>query len=72
MFSSSECWRKSSIKFRITNTKLYAPVITLSTEENIKLLIKLESGFKRTIDWNKCQSKKTSQDKSKQVFRYFN
>ena len=72
MFSSSGCWRKSSIKFRITNTKLYAPVITLSTEENIKLLIKLESGFKRTIDWNKCQSKKTSQDKSEQVFRYFN
>ena len=72
MFSSSGCWRKSSIKFRITNTKLYAPVITLSTEENIKLLIKLESGFKRTIGWNKCQSKKTSQDKSKQVFRYFN
>ena len=57
MFSSSGCWRKSSIKFRITNTKLYAPVITLSTEENIKLLIKLESGFKRTIDWNKCQKR---------------
>ena len=33
-------------KFRITNTKLYVPVLTLSTQENIKLLKQLESGFK--------------------------
>ena len=45
-------------KFRITNTKLYVPVVTLSTQENIKLLKQLESGVKRTINWNKYQSKK--------------
>ena len=38
-------------RFRITNTKLYVPVVTLSTQENIKLLKQLESGFKKTFDW---------------------
>ena len=31
--------------FQITGTKRYAPVVTLSTQENIKLLKQLESGF---------------------------
>ena len=35
--------------FQITDTKLYVPVVTLSTQENIKLLKQLESGFTRTI-----------------------
>ena len=48
-------------KFRITNAKLYVPVVTLSTQGNIKLLKQLESGFKRTIIWNKHHSKKSSQ-----------
>ena len=37
-------------KFKITGTKLYVTVVTLSTQENIKLLKQLESGFKRTIN----------------------
>ena len=36
--------------FQITNTKLYVPVVTLSTQGNIKLFKQLESGFKRTIN----------------------
>ena len=39
--------------FAITDTKLYVPVVTLSTQDNAKLLQQLKSGFKRTIDWNK-------------------
>ena len=39
--------------FTITDTKLYVPVVTLSTEDNAKLLTQLKSGFKRTINWNK-------------------
>ena len=35
--------------FQITDTKLFVPVVTLSKENNIKLLEKLKSGFKRTI-----------------------
>ena len=33
---------------------------TLSTQDNAKLLQQLKSGFKRTINWNKCQSKPES------------
>ena len=38
--------------FEITDTKLYVPVVTLSTQENTKLLQQLKSGFKRVINWN--------------------
>ena len=47
--------------FQITDTKLYVPVVTLSTQENIKLFKQLESGFKRTINWNKYLAKTTNQ-----------
>ena len=43
--------------FAITDTKLYVPAATLSTQDNAKLLEQLRSGFKRIIDWNKYQSK---------------
>ena len=48
--------------FQITDTKLYVPVVTLSKENDIKLLEKLKSGFKRTIKWNKYQSQMTIQN----------
>ena len=35
--------------FEITETNLYVPVVTLSTQDNAKLLPQLKSGFKRTI-----------------------
>ena len=44
-------------KFKITETKLYVPVVTLSTQDNAKLLQQLKSGFKRTINWTKYESK---------------
>ena len=43
-------------KFKITDTKLYVPVVTLSTQDNLKLLQQLKSSFRRTISWNKYQS----------------
>ena len=43
-------------KFQITETKLYVPVVTLSTQNNAKLLQQLKSDFERTIKRNKCQS----------------
>ena len=43
--------------FAITDTKPYVPVVTLSTQENIKFLQQLKSGFKRVINWNKYLSK---------------
>ena len=47
--------------FQITDAKLYVPVVTLPAQENIKLLMQLESGFKRTINWNKYQAKTTNE-----------
>ena len=43
--------------FAITDTKLYIPIVVLSTKDNIKSLQQFKSGFKRTINWNKFQSK---------------
>ena len=43
--------------FTITETTLYVPVVTLSSQNNAKLLPQLKSGFKRTIGWNKYLAK---------------
>ena len=47
--------------FQITNTKLYVPVVTLSKENDIKLLEQLKLGFTRTIKWNKYRPQMTLQ-----------
>ena len=39
--------------FEITDAKLYVPVVTISTQDNSKLLQQLKSGFKRVINRNK-------------------
>ena len=51
----------TGLEFQITDTKLYVPVVTLSKENDIKLLEQLKSGFKRTIKWNKYRTQMTSQ-----------
>ena len=43
--------------FKITNTKLYVPVVTLSSKGNVKLVKLLEEGFKRPVYQNEYQSK---------------
>ena len=39
--------------FAIKETKLYIPVVALSTRDNAKLSPELKSVFKRTINWDK-------------------
>ena len=46
-----------NLTFTIRETNLYVPVVTLSTQNNAKLLPQLKSGFKRTISWNKYLAK---------------
>ena len=41
----------------LKDTKLYVPVVTLSNENDTKLLEQLKSGFNRTIKWNKYNHK---------------
>ena len=45
----------------INDRKRYVPIETLSSHDNAELLQQLKSGFKRTINWNKYQSKATIQ-----------
>ena len=45
----------------ITDCKLYVPVVTLSKDDETKLLTNLKSGFKREIIWNKYRSQMTTE-----------
>ena len=51
--------------FQKNDTKLCVSVVTLSTQKNMKLLKQLESGFKRTINWNKYLAKTTHQARNR-------
>ena len=42
-------------KFKLTDTKLHVPVVTLSTQDHARLLKQLKSTFKRITNWNKYQ-----------------
>ena len=43
--------------FAIIDRKIYVPVVTLSTQDDSKLLQQLKSGFQKVIRWNKYLSK---------------
>ena len=49
------------LELQITDTKLHVPIVTLSKENDTKLLGQLKTGFKRTIKWNKYRSQMTIQ-----------
>ena len=49
--------------FKITDIKLYVPVVTSSTQDDNKLLEQLKIGFKRTIKWNKNRPEMSNQSK---------
>ena len=57
-------------KFAITDTKLYVPIVTLSTQDDATLLEQLRSGFKKTINWNKYQS--SINRKTQPIFTFLN
>ena len=56
--------------FAITDTKLYLPVVNLSTENDKKRLEQLKTEFKRTIIWNEYRSEISNQDRNSNV-NYF-
>ena len=58
---SSNATANETATFKIADTNIYAPVVTLPTDANAKLLQQLKSGFKHGIDWNKNQTKITWQ-----------
>ena len=46
----------TAVTFKITDAKLYISIVTLSTEDNVKLLKLLSKGFKRSVYWNKYKA----------------
>ena len=45
------------LTYAIIGTQFYVPVLILLTKDDAKLFGELKSGFKRTIKWNKYQSR---------------
>ena len=44
------------VSFKITDTKLYVPIVTLSTKDNTNLTKQLNEGFKRSVHWNEYRT----------------
>ena len=57
MISSVDAAAGQVVSFMITNTKLYVPIVTLSTKDNNNLTKQLKDSFKRSIYWNQYISK---------------
>ena len=58
---------KQGAKFSIINAR-HVPVLTLSAQDNAKLLVQLKYGFKETINWNEYQQKYLT----KSIIRFLN
>ena len=51
----------TSATLAINDCKLYVPIVTLSKDDEIKLLTNLKSGFTREIKWSKYRSQMTTE-----------
>ena len=47
----------NSARFKIAHTKLYVPIVTLSTKDNSNMAKQLSEGYKRPVYWNNYQTK---------------
>ena len=56
--------------FQITSTKLYVPIVALSTKDNVNLAKQLNEGFKRSVYWNKYKSKVETKRADNNATRY--
>ena len=45
------CEAQRATTFQVPDTKRFVPVVTLSTQDSIKLMQQLKSGYKSTINW---------------------
>ena len=57
--------------FKITSTKLYVPVVTLSTKDNVNLTKQLNEGFKRSVCWNEYKSKIETKEADVNILKIF-
>ena len=54
----------NDVKFHITDTKLYVPVITLLAKDNINFTNQQNESFKRSVYWNKYKSVSKNYDRN--------
>ena len=67
VISSANAAAGQVVSFMITDTKLYVPIVTLSTKDNTNLTKQLNEGFKRTIYWSQYVSKPFSETSHKKT-----
>ena len=58
--------------FIINDTKMYAPVVTLSKEDNKDFIEQQNKGFQRSIYWNEYKTKEINGNADANVFKYIN
>ena len=56
-YASGDNANNRETTFQITSTKLYVPVVTLSTKDNVNLTKKLNKVTKISVYWNEYKSK---------------
>ena len=56
--------------FKITSTKLYVPIVTLSTKDNLNLTKQLNEGFKRNVYRNEYKSRIETKEADANISRY--
>ena len=56
LMSSANADDNNVVSFKINDTKLHIPIVTLSTKDNTSLTKKLNEGFKRTVYWNRYKT----------------
>ena len=57
VLSSAAGADNNATSFKITSSKFYVPIVTLSTKDNVNLIKELNEGFKRSVYWNEYKSK---------------
>ena len=62
IYAGGDNANKRETTFKITSTKLYVPIVTLSTKDNVNLTKHLNERFKRSIYWNEYKSKIETQE----------
>ena len=55
--------------FKIS-TKLYVPIVTLTTKDNVNLTKQLNEGFKRSVHWNEYKSKTEIKEADNHLTRF--
>ena len=57
--------------FKITNTKLYVPIVTLSSKDNVSLTKQLNEEFKRPVYWNEYKTKMKTKKVNGNLTRFY-